>query len=346
MTLVVSRDGSMLRIGRKSFKLWPARGVDGTRLCESGRTVSFTTIRHLRAADFPMDLELIIDPAKNECCDSIYLSIMRRSDSIYFKLVFDYFYRKWMEHVSLKDFITNLAGDLNELQWLKAYELDDSDGQGLAIELRAEFGIAGRLGDHYRSMVLALTLTRARVIARLSNKLRTALLSDIRSSSVPASMGRVRAKPLAFICHDSRDKDRVARPIARGLAALDCPVWYDEFSLHVGDRLRESIESGLQQVNKCILIISPRFLRNEGWSKAEFESIFARELVERKDIFLPVWVGVTPQQVFEYSPALVNRVGVSWNRGVDEVVRQLRLAVKRTVRNRLRRSGARTRTDN
>ena len=51
--------------------------------------------------------------------------------------------------------------------------------------------------------------------------------------------------PLAFISHDSRDKDDIARPIATRLRGMGCPVWYDEFSLTVGQSLRESIEEGL-----------------------------------------------------------------------------------------------------
>jgi hypothetical protein len=50
---------------------------------------------------------------------------------------------------------------------------------------------------------------------------------------------RARSKqqvPLAFISYDSRDRD-VAQRIAIGLQRLMCPVWYDEFSLKVGDNL-------------------------------------------------------------------------------------------------------------
>jgi hypothetical protein len=73
-------------------------------------------------------------------------------------------------------------------------------------------------------------------------------------------------KPMAFISHDSRDKDAVARPVAIGLIKLICPVWFDEFSLKVGDSLRESIERGLTECKKCILVLSPRFLSNPGWT--------------------------------------------------------------------------------
>jgi|SRR6516165_5356756 hypothetical protein len=66
-------------------------------------------------------------------------------------------------------------------------------------------------------------------------------------------------KPLAFISHDSRDKDEVARKIATNLQRMMCPVWYDEFSLRVGSNLRDSIESGLKTCKKCILILSSNF---------------------------------------------------------------------------------------
>ncbi|HSN93344.1 MAG TPA: toll/interleukin-1 receptor domain-containing protein [Anaeromyxobacteraceae bacterium] len=131
-------------------------------------------------------------------------------------------------------------------------------------------------------------------------------------------------RPLAFISHDFRDKGTVARPIALGLTKLACPVWFDEFSLKVGDRLRESIEKGLKECAKCVLVLSPSFFDNKGWTRTEFNSIFAREIVEQRDFLLPVWYGVTKQQVFDYSPSLVDRLGVNWDLGEDEVVARLR----------------------
>jgi hypothetical protein len=137
-----------------------------------------------------------------------------------------------------------------------------------------------------------------------------------------------RLRPDAFICHDSRDKTRVARPIAMKLSSTGCPVWYDEFSLKVGDRLRESVERGLKDCRKCILIVSPFFLRNKGWTTEEFNSIFTKELFEKSDVILPVWRGVTPADVYAYSPALANRFALDWDKlGVDKVVTRLRRAI-------------------
>ena len=89
-------------------------------------------------------------------------------------------------------------------------------------------------------------------------------------------------KPLAFISHDSRDKDEVVRELAQELSGLMCPVWYDVYSLRVGASLRESIETGLKETQNCIVVLSPNFLSNEGWGKAEFDSVFTREILEKK----------------------------------------------------------------
>jgi len=135
-------------------------------------------------------------------------------------------------------------------------------------------------------------------------------------------------KPLAFISHDSKDKDLIARPIALGLSKLMCPVWYDEYSLKVGDRLRESIEKGIKECKKCVLILSPNFLANEGWTKVEFNSIFTRELIEETDLVLPVWCGIDKKELFKYCPTLVNKVGVKIELGMDEVIRKLYHSIK------------------
>src|SRR4029077_4843599 len=93
--------------------------------------------------------------------------------------------------------------------------------------------------------------------------------------------------PVGFISYDSRDRD-VSRRIAVHLNKMICPVWYDKFSLKVGDNLRDSIEKGLKECHKCILLFSRHFLTNAGWTKSEFDSIFTREILQEKKLVLPV----------------------------------------------------------
>jgi hypothetical protein len=136
-----------------------------------------------------------------------------------------------------------------------------------------------------------------------------------------------RDKPRGFISHDSRDKKDIAAPLAIQLEKFMCPVWYDEFSLRVGDSLRERIEAGLKECHKCILVLTPNFLSNEGWSKREYDSIFTREIVEQKKVILPVWHGILAEDVYQFSPILADRVAVQWSLGVEEVARKLLEAI-------------------
>ena len=107
-----------------------------------------------------------------------------------------------------------------------------------------------------------------------------------------------------------------------------CPVWYDEYSLKVGDSLRSSIEKGLRETKKCVLILSPNFLANDGWGKAEFDSVYTREIIERGNVILPVWHNVDVKQVYEYSPRLADKVGLSSTLGVEELAKKLAIAIK------------------
>lgn len=135
-------------------------------------------------------------------------------------------------------------------------------------------------------------------------------------------------KPIAFISHDSRDKSSIARPIALGLQSNLVPVWYDEFSLPVGAKLRESIERGIKESKKCVLVVTKNFIKNEGWTKAEFDSVFTKEIFEKGNALLPVWHEVTAREVYEYSPWLANIKAVDWSEGAEKVVRKLQREIE------------------
>ncbi len=124
-------------------------------------------------------------------------------------------------------------------------------------------------------------------------------------------------KPRAFISHDSRDKKELVRPLCERLRTLLCTVWYDEFSLRVGDDLRESIEQGIKKCNKCIIVLSPDFLSNTGWTRKEFESIYQKEVMEGRTSILPIWHNVKKNQVYEYCSSLTNVFALNSSEGIE-----------------------------
>ena len=63
-----------------------------------------------------------------------------------------------------------------------------------------------------------------------------------------------------FISHASEDKDAIVRPLVTILERLSVRVWYDEFSLQLGDSLTASIDKGLQESKYGLVVLSKAFL--------------------------------------------------------------------------------------
>ncbi len=134
-------------------------------------------------------------------------------------------------------------------------------------------------------------------------------------------------KPLALICHDSRDKSDFVQELAAQLQKMLLFVWYDDYSLIPGQSLRASVERGLRECRKCVLVLSPNFLHNEGWTKAEFDSVFTRELLEQADVIIPIWHNVTQRDIYNYSMRLADKVAIPSNLRIEEVARRVAQAV-------------------
>jgi hypothetical protein len=135
-------------------------------------------------------------------------------------------------------------------------------------------------------------------------------------------------KPVAFISHDTRDKEQIAYPLAIELQKKLCPVWFDEFSLKVGDSLCESIDRGIKETQKCILILSQNFLNNNGWTKEEFRQAFTKERINQDSIILPIWVDVTKEQIYNYHATLADKFAIKWDSGLENVVNKLLISIK------------------
>ncbi len=128
-----------------------------------------------------------------------------------------------------------------------------------------------------------------------------------------------------FISHASEDKDFV-RPLSERLSSRGLRVWLDEVNLTVGDSLNRKIEAALSRSRFGVVVISPDFLLKE-WPRKELDGLSAREHDGGK-VILPVWHGVTFEDVQKSSPMLADRLAVNSARGIDHVVDELLRAVK------------------
>jgi hypothetical protein len=120
-----------------------------------------------------------------------------------------------------------------------------------------------------------------------------------------------------FISHASEDKDDFVRRLAHGLEEKGLKVWFDEFTLTVGDSLRRSIDDGLSRSRFGIVVISPAFLRKD-WPQRELDGLVAREIRGVK-VILPVWHNITADLIRKYSPTLADRLAVSSASGLGHV---------------------------
>jgi hypothetical protein len=81
------------------------------------------------------------------------------------------------------------------------------------------------------------------------------------------------------------DKDDFVRPLADHLQQLGFRVWFDEFTLTVGDSLRPSIDRGLAKTRLGIVVISPSFLQKD-WPQRELGGLMSTGMTG--NFFLPV----------------------------------------------------------
>ena len=125
-----------------------------------------------------------------------------------------------------------------------------------------------------------------------------------------------------FICHASEDKDDFVRPLAEALRSNHVEVWYDEFTLNVGDSLREAIDRGLSSSRFGIVVLSPSFFQKR-WPKRELNGLVARETEEDRHLILPVWHNVDRAKVLEFSPPLADLRATLSVSGMSTVVDHL-----------------------
>ena len=130
-----------------------------------------------------------------------------------------------------------------------------------------------------------------------------------------------------FISHASEDKDSLVRPLATILERMSVRVWYDEFSLQLGDSLTASIDKGLQESRYGLLVLSKSFLGKK-WPDYEYRSLMTRE-IDGERVILPLWYGVTKEEVKEYSLYLADIKAISITRDNYKAVIALILKVVR-----------------
>lgn len=123
-----------------------------------------------------------------------------------------------------------------------------------------------------------------------------------------------------FISHASPDKEAVARPLADALDKLGQRVWYDEFTIKLGDDLNRVIDYGTRSSLFGILVISPDFFGRR-WTEAELDAL------QHKRLFL-VRHGVEAEALGELRPELADRVSIDSDAGPSRIAEAIVAAIR------------------
>jgi len=125
-----------------------------------------------------------------------------------------------------------------------------------------------------------------------------------------------------FISHASEDKANFVRGLADALHDHNVAVWYDEFSLRPGDSLRRSIDHGLSKSRYGVVVLSKAFI-GKGWPEWELDGLVQRQNYSKQPVLLPIWLGLSYEEVLDFSPPLADKFAILAEKGLDYVVTEL-----------------------
>ena len=164
----------------------------------------------------------------------------------------------------------------------------------------------------------SLVLSDDRVLASSGQKLLLEARSYVRTSQAQPRLQQVvngeRVHDV-FLSHASEDKPFV-RELASELDKRNVTYWLDESEIRLGDSLRQVIDRGLRTSRFGVVILSKHFFAKE-WPKRELDGLLASE-IDRK-VVLPVWHGVTEEDVRTYSLTLAGRYAARSSHGPSAV---------------------------
>jgi len=125
-----------------------------------------------------------------------------------------------------------------------------------------------------------------------------------------------------FVSHASEDKDDFVRDFVKCLQQNGLQVWYDEFTLRVGDSLRRSIDNGLKNSRYGIVVLSEAFFGKE-WPQRELDGLFAREINGEK-VILPIWHKISKNEVMKFSPIIADMLALNTSSfTIEEIAKEI-----------------------
>lgn len=124
-----------------------------------------------------------------------------------------------------------------------------------------------------------------------------------------------------FICHASEDKEEFVRELAQQLIRNGASVFYDEYSIKLGDSLTQKINEGLQNANYGIVVLSNFFFEKK-WTNAELQSIFNKSVNDGFKLLI-IYHNIENDYVRNKFPLLADIKATTSAKGFEKVADEL-----------------------
>ena len=116
-------------------------------------------------------------------------------------------------------------------------------------------------------------------------------------------------------------------PLANALKQRGLSVWFDMFELRIGDSLRRKIDTGISRSRFGIVVLSPAFFA-KGWPQYELDGLVTMA-VSGKQVLLPLWHGVSKDEVVRQSPSLADKIALrTADYTIDEIAEEITSVVR------------------
>lgn len=125
-----------------------------------------------------------------------------------------------------------------------------------------------------------------------------------------------------FVSYAGEDNDSIVRPLVEELQRRNLSVWYAGQQPTMGDSLSEKINDGLARARYGVLVLSPAFLE-KNWPMFELHTLVAIAATVGRKKLLPVWHGVTHEELNKRVPTLAGLVGVPSSVGIQRLADEI-----------------------
>jgi TIR domain len=130
-----------------------------------------------------------------------------------------------------------------------------------------------------------------------------------------------------FLSHSSLDKDIFVSELSEKLSGKGLKVFEDVKVFKIGQSQTDMMNMGILNSRFVVVFLSENFIQS-GWSDYEFKSFLNREINEKRVIILPIWHGVTVEEVRQYNPYLVDKFALNTQKfSIDTIVEHINQVV-------------------